>query len=63
MDIFNAVFSHPDRYGFRDATSICDTGDCVWCDGIHPAYSMHRFIAEDVAKVVKTMKKGWEIFG
>ena len=62
MDIFNTVFHNPAKYGFRDATRICQTGECVWNDGIHPAFSMHKLIAEDLAKFLKSIGK-WELFG
>jgi phospholipase/lecithinase/hemolysin len=63
MEIFHAVFKNPEKFGFKDSTDVCQTGECVWNDAIHPAFSMHKFIAEDLARFLRSMGKGWgELF-
>ena len=63
-EIFNAVLDDPGKYGFRDAVSICQSGECVWNDVVHPVFSMHKLIAEDLANYLVRMGKGWaEVFG
>ncbi|PYH42255.1 SGNH/GDSL hydrolase family protein [Aspergillus saccharolyticus JOP 1030-1] len=44
------VLDDPARYGFRDAR--CMGEGCVWWDDYHPRSQFHRFLAEDLARVL-----------
>ena len=47
--VFNTILDDPARFGFKDAISECLQGDCVWWDEAHPAFGLHRILAQDIA--------------
>jgi phospholipase/lecithinase/hemolysin len=47
--VFNAILDQPARYGFKDTISECLQEDCVWWDEAHPAFGLHRILAQDMA--------------
>lgn len=47
--VFNAILDEPARFGFKDAISQCFQEDCVWWDEAHPAFGLHRILAQDMA--------------
>jgi phospholipase/lecithinase/hemolysin len=49
VPLFNEVLDHPTKYGFTDAMSVCGTKECIWYDGIHPTFAMHKILANELA--------------
>jgi phospholipase/lecithinase/hemolysin len=47
--VFDVILDEPGRFGFKDAISECSQKDCVWSDGAHPAFGLHRILAQDIA--------------
>lgn len=53
--VFNEVLDNPEKYGFTNATAVCDEGDCIWYDKSHPTYAMHKILAEDLEKFLRNI--------
>ena len=54
----------PSGYGFNDATTWCrGKGDTckdagwMWADTLHPAWGLHRILAEDIARSLNMATK------
>jgi len=47
--VFEEALDDPSTHGFRNATAMCDDGDCIWHDDLHPSYTMHRLLAARLA--------------
>ena len=47
--LFNEALDDPSSHGFRNATAMCDDGDCIWHDELHPSYVLHRLLAARLA--------------
>ena len=53
--IFNEVLDNPEKHGFKDIVSVCDEDDCLWYNGAHPAYGLHRILAVDLERFLRDM--------
>jgi len=51
--VFTTVLDNPQKYGFKDAVSICQTSDCIWADTVHSTFAMHKILALDIARFLK----------
>jgi phospholipase/lecithinase/hemolysin len=51
--IFHKVLDDPERYGFKDSISVCSEDDCIWFNDLHPAYGLHRLLAEDLERFLR----------
>lgn len=51
--LFTTVLNNWESYGFKDAVSQCHISDCIWADGVHSTFAMHRIIAADLAQVLR----------
>jgi phospholipase/lecithinase/hemolysin len=50
VNLFTEVLDNPKAYGFKDASSMCPTKECIWNDDLHPTSAMHRLIAADLER-------------
>ena len=46
---FTKALDDPKGFGFVDSISKCDTGECIWTDGIYPSSAMHKLLAKNLA--------------
>ncbi|KAL0572462.1 hypothetical protein V5O48_009502 [Marasmius crinis-equi] len=49
---FSKILDNPQAYGFRDNTTYGDAADLFWYNDLHPTQYVHKYIAQDVAKVL-----------
>ena len=47
---FSGILDSPQKYGFKDNTSMCSTSKCIWADDVHSTFAMHQLIAADLAR-------------
>jgi phospholipase/lecithinase/hemolysin len=47
--VFEEALIDPAYHGFINATAMCDTGECIWNDDLHPSSMLHRLLAHRVA--------------
>jgi phospholipase/lecithinase/hemolysin len=48
------ILDHPEKYGFKDEWAICHEQECIWNDGIHPTFAVHKLWAEDLTNFLKS---------
>jgi hypothetical protein len=48
--LFNGILDDYGSFCFKDDTSACAQGNCMWSDGLHPAWPLHNILAADLAK-------------
>ena len=46
--LFTMVLNDPKKYGFKDAVSSCNFSTCIWSDGLHSTFAMHKILAADL---------------
>jgi phospholipase/lecithinase/hemolysin len=50
---FTTVLDNPQKYGFKDAVSICHTSECIWADIVHSTFAMHKILALNIARFLE----------
>lgn len=56
--LMNKVLDNPAKYGFKDSLSSCHTDECIWYDGIHITFAMHKILAHDIANFLTVDSQG-----
>lgn len=46
--LWTMVLDDPKKYGFKDAVCNCSCNTCIWVDGLHSTYAMHKIFAADL---------------
>jgi phospholipase/lecithinase/hemolysin len=56
--LMNKVLDDPEKYGFKDSLSSCHSEECIWYDGIHITFAMHKILAHDIANFLTVASQG-----
>jgi phospholipase/lecithinase/hemolysin len=51
----NTILDSPEKYGFKDATSMCTQQNCFWHDALHPMSAVHKLLTQDLVRFIATM--------
>src|SRR5271170_2506404 len=46
--LWSLVIDDPPKYGFENAICNCSCNSCIWVDGLHSTFAMHKIFAADL---------------
>ena len=46
--LWSLVIDDPTKYGFQNAICNCSCNSCIWVDGLHSTFAMHKIYAADL---------------